>query len=194
MKAKSLVGICAGLILAVGASSASALVIDLRNQGHFHGWGDYRYYHYNGGSALQLYATGYENGFSDREAVTRDGNGLGVNSDGDNTSQLDGTNGTEWLRFSVNRTIRLNWVDFRRYGGNDDFNVNIDGYWRRELDADPWYANRIVYNWFAIGADHRSDEFRVARLGVTLVPEPGSIGLMLLGLIGIVLGRRFRKA
>ena len=194
MKFKSIFSTAAALLLALSASNASAILIDLTSGS---GQGaiqtnvdnDLDYYLYDDGDIVMT-VTGYlGNDFSDREQVTRTSAGLGVDSDNADSDQLDGAGGAEWLRFDLNRSLSLTFLDFLRWGDSDDFSLIVDGTNMGILSDDPWFGNIRVEEWFAIGASDSSDQFTVRRLKV---PEPGTLGLLVLGALGLGLARKVR--
>ena len=185
---KLLTKMIATVVVATMASNASALIIDLANEGSLVGSGDNRSYQYTG-SDFSVTVDGYEEGFTDRERVTRNSRGLGVASEGDLNNQLDGVGGTEWLRFTVAGGGILDYVDASQFGWNDDFSLMIDGVYYGDYSADPWTGAIAFSSWFAIGANHRSDEFRLRKVGIT-VPEPSTLVLMLIGILGIGAARK----
>src|SRR5262245_36091839 len=113
------VSLGASAMLALGAASASAGVITFNfgSDGGLSGSGDSTYYSATK-SGVTVTATGWEGSCcsSDQEEITRttgaDG-GLGVNSDDDgSSSQVDGDDGAEWIKFTFTLAGVLTGIDF----------------------------------------------------------------------------------
>ncbi|NKB99494.1 MAG: PEP-CTERM sorting domain-containing protein [Pseudomonadales bacterium] len=158
---------------------------------------DDNYYYQQTKDGVTLTAFGYENypseGFSDREQVTWGGWGLGVNDDDNSSSSdsyhlLDGED--ESILFNIGRAGILTAVQLSEFGDGDDWNLWIDGV---EVFVDrassTLHQSYAFNNWFMISADGDSDVFGIQSVSVS-VPEPGTLGLLALGIFALGLQRR----
>ncbi len=149
------------------------------------------------GAGLGVYVSASDNlGVS---SSASDGHDLDGGSSG-STSDLD-----EGLLFSFDQIVSLDFIDLDRFGSSDDFNLTVDGL-SMLVDFDststsPLAAangsNTSEFNFFNVTgqeflfwADGGSDDFRIDSMAVSAVPEPGSILLLGMGLIGLSFMRR----
>ena len=142
--------------------------------------------------------------FGDQEQVTRDTRGrhqgLGVHSDDGDTQQLNGDSEDEALRFFLSAPGALTQIVFNNWGSNDAFDLSVDGIGTLN-NEDPqggiWNGFLSFDSTFAIGADSDRERFRIRSITVDIpsaaiasVPEPGTIALLAIGIIGLVSSRR----
>lgn len=137
--------------------------------------------------------------FGDRERVTRDTwgshQGLGVDSDGRDSHQLNGGSQDEALRFFLSLPGTLTQIVFNNWGRYDAFDLSIDGFGALN-NNDPsggiWNGFLNFNSTFAIGADSRYERFRIRSITVDVVsvPGPGTLALFGIGLLGLAATRR----
>ena len=133
--------------------------------------------------------------------------GLGVYTGKGDSDQIDGANRTaEGLRLTFSQKVTLYMIrlldgdhDYSFKKGND-FDLWVDGAQVQNdagieaLDnqgriALPGYTGKT----FLLTADYKDDNFYLN--GITVdVPEPGTLGLLVIGLLGLSFARRGRKA
>ena len=142
--------------------------------------------------------------------------GMGVDSRRDlSDTELDTSNGGEWLKFTFDMAVKLLNVDFTKFTSSDRYELIVDGV--RIVDnsgVDPWTGLQQVNSWFAVRADmatcqnsrfssqendddHGSNcagQFMVRSFEVASVPLPAAGWLMLAGLGGLASMRRKARA
>ncbi len=150
--------------------------------------------------------------------VNRSGSGLGAKSRRDQ-HLLDGRGQDEILLFDFGRKVTIEWIWFSHFDRFDDFELgaysgtSLQSYqsdlpiFKAECIGacnnrhnDIGYANlapaqRLMGRILGIGADHRSDQFKIKKIKVSYddvapVPLPASGLLLLAGLSGVGLMRR----
>ncbi len=135
--------------------------------------------------------------------------GLGVQmGNGSDSNYLDGQSGPadgidfdEGLMFVFSEPVNLKSVDFAFWDSDDDFNLTIDGNdIFHDNGSDPFNADLpliLAGTPMIVWVDGASDEIRIQELTVEPVPEPATIAILSIGLIGIVGGtarRRLKKS
>jgi hypothetical protein len=134
---------------------------------------------YNGSTGLGLFLGNSDDGY------TVDG------ADGAN----DGLDRDEGLLFSFDQLVELTHINFGSWGSSDDFNLDIDGITlftdNSNGGSDHYHGSQIGTS-FMIWADGDSDSFRIQDIDINAVPEPATIALLGLGLVGLTGMRRQR--
>lgn len=136
---------------------------------------------------------------------------LGVKSNNSDGSKLDGGDETdpldldEGLLFVFDRLVSLQYINFDSFSGDDDFNLTVDGvlivadYHQGHTStfisdvsgqADEYNFFNVTGKEFLIWADSDSDAFKIDRIRVAKVPEPSSIFLFMVALLGFTTNRR----
>ncbi len=147
-----------------------------------------------------------------RAWVNQDGNGLGVSSSVADNPMVDGRNPNDLLIFEFDRDVQLLAASFTENELLDDFNFFVDfgaglepylpGNPRtdipgREFSSTYIFRQEWLGDLFGIGADHHSDDFRVAALevsAVTVMPLPPSLLMLAAACAGVAAAGRRRRA
>lgn len=187
-----------GIGLTVAAASASALPITFDFSGSGHRLLGYSHTFSENGLSVKATAMG-----GGRLSQTHSGLGVGGSHWGD-TKQLDGGYVKESLLFRFSRSVRLLGFTLSRVGYNDDFSLSVDGTTRYsgDIPGGNWWGtassdidvSRFGFDGtdFHFGVPECNDDYFINSLTVhaTDVPEPGTVALFAIGLIGLGIARK----
>lgn len=161
--------------------------------------------------SLQLTVSGARNNGTAADLVTWNNNGLGVRfNQNDTTGTLDSIGPNERLIFSVDdalgrgRGLELLSIDFRGLNQNagENFTLFVDGV--RIVNnftptSDIWFLpndlldSPLAFHEFIVSVNDRPVDtettLRIARIGGNTVPIPPTLGLVVVGLMGLALRR-----
>ncbi len=136
-----------------------------------------------------------------RGMLTQTHAGLGVTHPLDTSWQLDGFGPDEGILFRFSRSVRLLGFTLSGVGYNDDFTLSVDN--TRRIAGDIPGAGSIDLSSrlgfdgtdFRFGVLGWNDDYFINSLTVdtTDVPEPGTIALFAVGLVGLGFARRRAK-
>lgn len=135
--------------------------------------------------------------------LTRNNQGLGVNSHWFDSGSIDGSVANDLLTLTFNKAVRFTSVLFSQWDASDSFDLFIDGELvapeERTADASGYFSfGNLKGMTISFGADagllHSPDSFRVKSVEVAPVPLPASAFLLLGGVGGLIGLRRRKKA
>jgi len=139
--------------------------------------------------------------------------GLGAKSYlGDSDSDVDGSSSEsggqfihdDGLLFSFDSPVELAYLNFGKFGSNDDFNLTVDGvtflvdfdelgsspYVTSVVGMDEYWFTGLVGSEILVWADGSSDDFRIQTMTINTVPEPSTCLLLAVGFVGLAHYRR----
>ncbi len=199
MKFNSLL-LAASLVVFGTAQSASALTFNFTGatstQSSFSVLGD--------DGLTTLTVTGFTSGGS--KNIHRDSNGVGVYQGGSDSTQTDGDGADETIRFTFNSgSFTLLSAQFENVGSDDDFTLTVDNVYKGSADIpnNGSYVFQSIHTGliFDFGVSDSNDDYKISSLSFTnnggqenAVPEPGTVGLLGLGLVGGIYARRKKAA
>jgi len=104
------------------------------------------------------------------------------------TSYNTGTNNRDWFYFTVDGVTLNGGNAFKITGSGNDEPWDVSGFFGTSIVAQTSFSIRAVTT--GTGDDARKASFRIKNMTATKLPEPGTLGMLLLGLAAIGFIRR----